>query len=135
VTKPFPFRKAINASTADEGIRDLKSNVDTLIAHSQLSVCSPFAGRNTSILETFRRRRVAPEGRPRHFRNSNHGGTCLSISTSNDVRTINVQMGMAHGWRQRQRRNRASEGGAKAISARLLEDVLDPGRAVVWLTT
>ena len=54
VTKPFLFEGKKRGKQADEGMRELKANVDTLIAIPNQRLLA-VAGRNTSILETFKK--------------------------------------------------------------------------------
>src|SRR5436309_9679012 len=52
VTKPFTFEGKRRMKQADEGMKELKASVDTLIAIPNQRLLS-VAGRNSSILETF----------------------------------------------------------------------------------
>src|SRR5581483_4583208 len=54
VTKPFTFEGKRRMKQAEEGLRELKASVDTLIAIPNQRLLS-VAGRNSSILETFKK--------------------------------------------------------------------------------
>jgi cell division protein FtsZ len=54
VTKPFTFEGRQRSKQADDGLRELKASVDTLIAIPNQRLLN-VAGRNSSILETFRK--------------------------------------------------------------------------------
>src|SRR5437762_1041410 len=54
VTKPFTFEGKRRMKQADEGMKELKASVDTLIAIPNQRLLS-VAGRNSSILETFKK--------------------------------------------------------------------------------
>ena len=54
VTKPFAFEGKRRMRQAEEGMRELKANVDTLIAIPNQRLLA-VAGRNSAILETFKK--------------------------------------------------------------------------------
>jgi len=54
VTKPFHFEGKKRGRQAEDGMRELKANVDTLIAIPNQRLLA-VAGRNMSILETFKK--------------------------------------------------------------------------------
>src|SRR5207244_11853677 len=54
VTKPFSFEGKRRMKQADEGMKELKDSVDTLIAIPNQRLLS-VAGRNSSMLESFKK--------------------------------------------------------------------------------
>jgi cell division protein FtsZ len=122
VTKPFLFEGKKRGKQADEGMRELKASVDTLIAIPNQRLLA-VAGRNTSILETFKKADDVLLQAVRGISDliTVHGLINLDF---NDVRTIMSEMGMAlMGAATASGENRAVEAAQKAISSPLLEDV------------
>ncbi len=122
VTKPFVFEGKRRMKQADEGMRELKASVDTLIAIPNQRLLS-VAGRNSSILETFKKADDVLLQAVRGISDliTVHGLINLDFA---DVRTIMSEMGMAMmGAALAQGENRAIEAAQKAISSPLLEDV------------
>jgi cell division protein FtsZ len=122
VTKPFLFEGKKRGKQADDGMRELKANVDTLIAIPNQRLLA-VAGRNTSILETFKKADDVLLQAVRGISDliTVHGLINLDF---NDVRTIMSEMGMAlMGAATASGENRAVEAAQKAISSPLLEDV------------
>src|SRR5438309_372913 len=122
VTKPFTFEGKRRMKQADEGMKELKASVDTLIAIPNQRLLS-VAGRNSSILETFKKADDVLLQAVRGISDliTVHGLINLDFA---DVRTIMSEMGMAMmGAAISQRENRAVEAAQKAISSPLLEDV------------
>jgi cell division protein FtsZ len=122
VTKPFVFEGKRRQKQAEEGMRDLKAAVDTLIAIPNQRLLS-VAGRNSSILETFKKADDVLFQAVRGISDliTVHGLINLDFA---DVRTIMSEMGMAMmGASVAQGENRAIEAAQKAISSPLLEDV------------
>jgi cell division protein FtsZ len=122
VTKPFTFEGKRRMKQADEGMRDLKDSVDTLIAIPNQRLLS-VAGRNSSILETFKKADDVLLQAVRGISDliTVHGLINLDFA---DVRTIMSEMGMAMmGAAIAQGENRAVEAAQKAISSPLLEEV------------
>ncbi|HEY2389072.1 MAG TPA: cell division protein FtsZ [Candidatus Binatia bacterium] len=122
VTKPFLFEGKKRGKQADEGMRELKASVDTLIAIPNQRLLA-VAGRNTSILETFKKADDVLLQAVRGISDliTVHGLINLDF---NDVRTIMSEMGMAlMGAASASGENRAVEAAQKAISSPLLEDV------------
>ncbi len=122
VTKPFLFEGKKRARQADEGMRELKANVDTLIAIPNQRLLA-VAGRNMSILDTFRKADDVLLQAVRGISDliTVHGLINLDF---NDVRTIMSEMGMAlMGAAVASGEDRAVEAAQKAISSPLLEDV------------
>jgi len=122
VTKPFAFEGKRRMKQADEGLRQLKGSVDTLIAIPNQRLLA-VAGRNSSILETFRKADDVLLQAVRGISDliTVHGLINLDFA---DVRTIMSEMGMAMmGAAVAAGENRAVEAAQKAISSPLLEDV------------
>ncbi|HYD49325.1 MAG TPA: cell division protein FtsZ, partial [Terriglobales bacterium] len=93
VTKPFQFEGKRRMRQADEGIRELKSAVDTLITIPNQRLLA-VAGRDSSLLDTFKR---ADEILLHAVKGISdlitvHGLINLDFA---DVRTIMSEMGMA----------------------------------------
>ena len=93
VTKPFQFEGKKRMRQADEGMRDLKDAVDTLIAIPNQRLLA-IAGRNTSLLETFKKADDILLQAVRGISDliTVHGLINLDFA---DVRTIMAEMGMA----------------------------------------
>ncbi|HYR95999.1 MAG TPA: cell division protein FtsZ [Candidatus Binatus sp.] len=122
VTKPFSFEGKRRMKQADDGMKELKASVDTLIAIPNQRLLS-VAGRNSSILETFKKADDVLLQAVRGISDliTVHGLINLDFA---DVRTIMSEMGMAMmGAAIAQGENRAVEAAQKAISSPLLEDV------------
>jgi cell division protein FtsZ len=122
VTKPFLFEGKKRGRQAEDGMRELKASVDTLIAIPNQRLLA-VAGRNTSIVETFRKADDVLLQAVRGISDliTVHGLINLDF---NDVRTIMSEMGMAlMGAATASGEDRAVEAAQKAISSPLLEDV------------
>jgi cell division protein FtsZ len=122
VTKPFQFEGKKRMRQAEEGMRALKDAVDTLIAIPNQRLLA-IAGRNTSLLETFKRADDILLQAVRGISDliTVHGLINLDFA---DVRTIMAEMGMAMmGAGSASGENRAVEAAQKAISSPLLEDI------------
>ena len=122
VTKPFTFEGRQRSKQAEEGMRDLKASVDTLIAIPNQRLLN-VAGRNSSILETFRKADDVLLQAVRGIADliTVHGLINLDFA---DVRAIMCEMGMAMmGAALAAGENRAIEAAQRAISSPLLEDV------------
>jgi cell division protein FtsZ len=122
VTKPFVFEGKRRMKQAEDGMRELKNAVDTLICIPNQRLLS-VAGRNSSILETFKKADDVLFQAVRGISDliTVHGLINLDFA---DVRAIMCEMGMAMmGAAVAQGENRAVEAAQKAISSPLLEDV------------
>ncbi|MBI2962710.1 MAG: cell division protein FtsZ [Deltaproteobacteria bacterium] len=122
VTKPFLFEGRKRMKQADDGMRELKDSVDTLIAIPNQRLLS-IAGRNMPILETFKKADDVLLQAVRGISDliTVHGLINLDFA---DVRTIMSEMGMAMmGAAISAGENRAVEAAQHAISSPLLEDV------------
>src|SRR6185436_15575686 len=122
VTKPFAFEGKRRMRQAEEGMRELKANVDTLIAIPNQRLLA-VAGRNSAILDTFRKADDVLLQAVRGISDlvTVHGLINLDFA---DVRTIMCDMGMAiMGSGVASGESRAIEAAQKAIASPLLEDV------------
>src|SRR5437868_6461423 len=122
VTKPFQFEGRKRMGQADEGVRELKNAVDTLITIPNQRLLS-IASRTTSLKEAFQR---ADDVLLQAVRGISelvtvHGLINLDFA---DVRSIMAEMGLAMmGAASATGENRAVEAAQRAISSPLLEDV------------
>jgi cell division protein FtsZ len=126
VTKPFVFEGRRRAKQADEGLRELKGSVDTLITIPNQRLLS-VAGRNTSIVDTFKKADDVLLQAVRGIADliTVHGLINLDFA---DVRAIMAEMGMAMmGAAVAAGENRAAEAAQKAISSPLLEEIAIKG--------
>lgn len=122
VTKPFIFEGKRRMQQAEEGIRDLKDKVDTLVVIPNQRLLS-IAGKSTTLLETFK---VADGVVTQAVRGI--AGLIVTPGLINldfaDVRTVMKEMGFAlMGAAAAVGENRAIEAAQQAISSPLLEDV------------
>jgi len=121
VTKPFLFEGRKRMSQADEGIRELKDAVDTLITIPNDRLLS-VANRTTTLKEAFQK---ADDVLLQAVRGISelvtiHGLINLDFA---DVRSVMADMGMAMmGTACASGENRAVEAAHRAISSPLLED-------------
>jgi cell division protein FtsZ len=122
VTKPFQFEGSRRMSQAEEGLRELKNAVDTLITIPNQRLLS-IASRTTSLREAFQK---ADDVLLQAVRGISelvtvHGLINLDFA---DVRSIMAEMGMAMmGAATANGENRAVEAAQRAISSPLLEDL------------
>lgn len=122
VTRPFNFEGRKRQKQAEKGLHDLKNAVDTLIVIPNQRLLA-IAGRNTSMLESFR---MADDVLLQAVRGISDLITINGLINLDfaDVRTIMGEMGMAiMGAGAASGENRAIEAAQKAISSPLLEDV------------
>lgn len=122
VSKPFLFEGKKRMRQAEEGLRELKANVDTLISIPNQRLLA-VASRSQPLLEAFRK---ADEVLLQAVRGISdlitvHGLINLDFA---DVRTIMSEMGMAiMGAAMASGENRAEEAARRAIASPLLEDI------------
>jgi len=122
VSKPFLFEGKKRMRQAEEGLRELKANVDTLISIPNQRLLA-VASRSQPLLEAFRK---ADEVLLQAVRGISdlitvHGLINLDFA---DVRTIMCEMGMAiMGAAMATGENRAEEAARRAIASPLLEDI------------
>jgi cell division protein FtsZ len=126
VTKPFMFEGKRRAKQAEEGLRELKAAVDTLITIPNQRLLS-VAGRNSPIVDTFKKADDVLLQAVRGIADliTVHGLINLDFA---DVRAIMAEMGMAMmGAAVASGENRAAEAARRAISSPLLEEVAIKG--------
>jgi len=122
VTKPFLFEGKKRMRCAEDGIRELKAHVDTLICIPNQRLLA-IASRNQPLIEAFKK---ADEVLLQAVRGISdlitvHGLINLDFA---DVRTIMSEMGMAiMGAATASGENRAEEAARRAIASPLLEDI------------
>jgi len=122
VTKPFVFEGRRRMRQADQGIEELKANVDTLIAIPNQRLLA-VSGRSSSILESFKKADDVLQQAVRGISDlvTVHGLINLDFA---DVRAIMQEMGLAMmGAAAATGENRAIDAAERAISSPLLEDV------------
>jgi cell division protein FtsZ len=122
VTKPFLFEGRKRMRCADDGMRELKAHVDTLICIPNQRLLA-IASRSQPLIEAFKK---ADEVLLQAVRGISdlitvHGLINLDFA---DVRTIMSEMGMAiMGAAMASGENRAEEAARRAIASPLLEDI------------
>ncbi len=122
VTKPFLFEGKRRMRHADEGVRELKENVDTLICIPNQRLLA-VASRSQPLLEAFNK---ADEVLLQAVRGISDLITVSGLINLDfaDVRTIMAEMGMAiMGGASASGENRAEEAARRAIASPLLEDI------------
>lgn len=122
VTKPFLFEGKRRMRNAERGIDELRKHVDTLITIPNQRLLS-IAGRNTSLLDTFRR---ADDILYQAVKGISDLIICEGLVNVDfaDVRAVMSEMGMAMmGTGEASGDNRAVEAAEKAVSSPLLEDI------------
>jgi cell division protein FtsZ len=126
VTKPFLFEGRKRQRQAEEGLKELRKYVDTLITIPNQRLLN-IAGRDMCLLETFRK---ADEVLLQAVQGISdlitvHGLINLDFA---DVRTVMSEMGLAlMGTGAASGENRAIEAAQRAISSPLLEDITITG--------
>ena len=122
VTKPFLFEGKRRMRNAERGIGELRQHVDTLITIPNQRLLS-IAGRNTSLLDTFRRADDILFQAVKGISDLIIFEGLVNVDFA-DVRAVMSEMGMAMmGTGQASGENRATEAAEKAISSPLLEDI------------
>lgn len=122
VTKPFLFEGKRRMRNAERGLEELRSQVDTLITIPNQRLLS-IAGRNTSLLETFRRADDILYQAVKGISDLIIFEGLVNVDFA-DVRAVMSEMGMAMmGTGESSGENRAVEAAEKAISSPLLEDI------------
>jgi len=122
VTKPFLFEGRKRMRCADDGMRELKAHVDTLICIPNQRLLA-IASRSQPLIEAFKK---ADEVLLQAVRGISdlitvHGLINLDFA---DVRTIMSEMGMAiMGAATANGENRAEEAARRAVASPLLEDI------------
>jgi cell division protein FtsZ len=121
VTKPFQFEGRKRMGQADEGLRELKNAVDTLITVPNQRLIS-IASRTTSLKDAFQKADSVLLQAVRSISElvTVHGLINLDFA---DVRSVMMEMGTAMmGEARASGENRAVEAAQRAISSPLLED-------------
>jgi cell division protein FtsZ len=122
VTKPFLFEGKRRMRNAERALDELRSHVDTLITIPNQRLLS-IAGRNTSLLETFRRADDILYQAVKGISDLIIFEGLVNVDFA-DVRAVMSEMGMAMmGTGESSGENRAVEAAEKAVSSPLLEDI------------
>jgi cell division protein FtsZ len=122
VTKPFIFEGKVRARQAEEGIRELKENVDTLIVIPNQRLLG-VADKTMTLLETFKIADGVLLQAVRGISDLIVTPGLINLDFA-DVRTVMAEMGFAlMGAASATGENRSVEAAQKAISSPLLEDV------------
>lgn len=122
VTKPFLFEGKKRMRQAEEGIRELKENVDTLISIPNQRLLA-VASRSQPLLEAFHKADEVLLQAVRGISDLITVGGLINLDFA-DVRTIMAEMGMAiMGASMANGENRAEEASRRAIASPLLEDI------------
>lgn len=122
VTKPFMFEGKRRQKQAEEGWRELRKSVDTLITIPNQRLLS-ISGKNTSFLDAFKKADEVLLQAVKGISDiiSDHGHINVDFA---DVRAVMSEMGMAlMGTGSATGENRALNAAQKAISNPLLEDI------------
>lgn len=122
VTKPFIFEGKKRMRQAEEGIEELKENVDTLIVIPNQRLLS-IAAKTTTMLEAFQKADDVLLQAVRGISDLIITPGLINLDFA-DVRTVMAEMGLAlMGTASASGENRAIEAAQKAISSPLLEDI------------
>jgi cell division protein FtsZ len=122
VTKPFLFEGKKRMGQADDGIEELKQNVDTLIVIPNQRLLS-IAAKTTTMLEAFHKADDVLLQAVRGISDLIITPGLINLDFA-DVRTVMAEMGLAlMGAAAASGENRAIEAAQKAISSPLLEDI------------
>ncbi|MBI2988766.1 MAG: cell division protein FtsZ [Deltaproteobacteria bacterium] len=122
VTKPFVFEGKKRMRQAEDGIRELKESVDTLIVIPNQRLLS-IAAKTTTMLEAFQKADDILLQAVRGISDLIITPGLINLDFA-DVRTVMAEMGLAlMGAACASGENRAVEAAQKAISSPLLEDI------------
>ncbi len=122
VTKPFSFEGRKRLSIAEQGIKELKENVDSLIIIPNEKLL-PVLGKNTSLLNAFNTANDVLKGAVQGIADLIIRPGMINVDFA-DVRTVMSEMGMAMmGSGSGRGEERAAEATRAAINSPLLEDV------------
>lgn len=122
VTKPFTFEGRKRLAIAEEGIKELKENVDSLIIIPNQKLL-PVLGKNTSLINAFNTANDVLKGAVQGIADLIIRPGMINVDFA-DVRTVMSEMGMAMmGSGTARGDNRATEATEAAINSPLLEDV------------
>jgi cell division protein FtsZ len=126
VTKPFLFEGKKRQRQAEEGLKELRKCVDTLITIPNQRLLN-LAGRDMSLLETFRKADEVLLQAVQGISDLITVNGLINLDFA-DVRTVMSEMGMAlMGTGAASGENRAIEAAQRAISSPLLEDITISG--------
>ncbi|MBD2859745.1 cell division protein FtsZ [Spongiibacter sp. KMU-158] len=131
VTKPFPFEGKKRMAVAEQGMRELRQHVDSLITIPNEKLL-PVLGKNTSLLEAFKAANDVLLGAVQGIADLIIRPGMINVDFA-DVRTVMSEMGMAMmGSGVATGENRAIEAAEAAIRSPLLEDVnLEGARGIL----
>ncbi|MHB8232749.1 MAG: cell division protein FtsZ [bacterium] len=131
VTKPFLFEGNRRMKQAEEGLRELKAVVDTVITIPNQRLLA-VAGKSTSMLEAFKKVDEILLQAVKGISNLINVHGLVNVDFA-DVKTIMSEMGMAlMGTGIAEGENKALEAAQKAISSPLLEDIkIDGARGLL----
>jgi cell division protein FtsZ len=122
VTKPFVFEGKKRMRQSEEGIEELKANVDTLIVIPNQRLLN-IAAKTTTMLEAFQKADDVLLQAVRGISDLIITPGLINLDFA-DVRTVMAEMGLAlMGAASASGENRAVEAAQKAISSPLLEDI------------
>lgn len=122
VTKPFLFEGKKRMRQAEEGIRELKESVDTLITIPNQKLLS-VAGKTTTLMEAFQKADDVLLQAVQGISDLIVTPGLINLDFA-DVRTVMSEMGLAlMGAASASGENRAVEAAQKAVASPLLDDV------------
>ncbi|MFT5562982.1 MAG: cell division protein FtsZ [Litorivivens sp.] len=122
VTKPFPFEGRKRMEIAEQGMRELREHVDSLITIPNEKLLTVL-GKNTSLLDAFKAANDVLLGAVQGIADLIIRPGMINVDFA-DVRTVMSEMGMAMmGSGTASGENRAIEAAEAAIRSPLLEDV------------
>lgn len=131
VTKPFPFEGKKRMVLADEGIKQLRDRVDSLITIPNEKLLSVL-GKSTSLLDAFKAANNVLQGAVQGIADLIINPGMINVDFA-DVKTVMSEMGMAMmGTGRASGEDRAVEAAEMAIRSPLLEDVdLEGARGIL----
>lgn len=130
VTKPFSFEGRKRLSNAEQGITEVKGNVDTLITIPNDRLLS-LAEKKTSIVDAFKMADDVLRQGVQGISDLIAVPGLINLDFA-DVRTIMMETGLAHmGIGRGSGDNRAVEAAKQAISSPLLETTIDGAKGVL----
>ena len=131
VTKPFPFEGKRRMALAEEGIKQLRDRVDSLITIPNEKLLAVL-GKTTSLLDAFKSANNVLQGAVQGIADLIINPGMINVDFA-DVKTVMSEMGMAMmGSGRASGENRAVEATEMAIRSPLLEDVdLDGARGIL----
>ncbi len=122
VTKPFPFEGRKRMEIAEQGMRELREHVDSLITIPNEKLLTVL-GKNTSLLDAFKAANDVLLGAVQGIADLIIRPGMINVDFA-DVRTVMSEMGMAMmGSGTASGENRAIEAAEAAIRSPLLEDI------------